>query len=196
LEEVRDREVHEMDAPKSVLWGSDHNGFARFVKARWMPCLTATRILLVLAMLGLIWTGAFVPGEAARGSAAGNGVAGLIKSTPVLCARGSGGVLCTTGTLTGELEGPFTFTVDTVAPSGVDGFSVMTGKVVAETNKGEVVLEGPAVANLRSGRFVGLIKVTGGTGRWEGSSGEIRWWSGPTADGGREGEYTGVISVR
>ena len=53
-----------------------------------------------------------------------------------------------------------------------------------------------SVANLQSGRFVGLAKVTDGTGRWEGSSGEIRWWSGPTADGGREGEYTGVINVR
>ena len=151
--------------------------------------------LFVLATVGLIWAGSSVPGEAAR-TATGSAVAGLIKSRQVLCAPGSGGVLCTTGTLTGDLEGPFTFAVDMVAPSGVEGFSLMTEKVVARTNKGDLVLEGTAVANLQSGRFVGLAKVTDGTGRWEGSSGEIRWWSGPTADGGREGEYTGVINVR
>jgi hypothetical protein len=152
--------------------------------------------LFLLSTVGLIWEGSFVPGEAAPDAANAHAVSGQIQSRQVLCPPGSGGVLCTTGTFTGDLAGPFTFAVDTFAPSGLDGFSLMTEKVVAQTNKGELFLEGAAVANLRSGRFVGLAKVTGGTGRWEGSSGEIRWWSGPTADGGREGEYTGVVSVR
>jgi hypothetical protein len=149
--------------------------------------------LFVLSTVGLIWGGSFVPGEAAPDAANAHAVSGQIQ---ILCVGSGGNVLCTTGTFTGDLAGPITFAVDPVAGSGVDGFSLMTEKVVARTNKGELFLEGAAVANLRSGRFVGLVKVTGGTGRWEGSSGEIRWWTAPTADGGRGGEYTGVISVR
>ncbi|MGH2721314.1 MAG: hypothetical protein ACRDJO_06885 [Actinomycetota bacterium] len=158
--------------------------------------LRSVGCLVALITLSWTWTGAPEPVEAARGSATNVVTAGFIHSRQVPCAPGSGAVLCTTGTFTGDLEGPFTFAVDTVAPSGVEGFSLMTGSLVARTNEGDLFLEGTAVANLLSGRFVGLVRVTGGSGGWAGSSGEIRWWSGPTADGGREGEYSGVISVR
>lgn len=150
--------------------------------------------LLVLWTVG-IWGGSSVAGEAARDPATTHAVAGGIQSRQVLCPPGSGGVLCTAGTFTGDLEGPFTFAVDTVAPSGVEGFSLMTYKVVAQTNNGDLFLEGAAVADLRSGWFAGLAGVTGGTGKWKGSSGQLRWATTPDASGGRHGEYIGIITA-
>jgi hypothetical protein len=152
--------------------------------------------LVVPLVVGFAWLGLFIPAMADSGAGDAQAVAGRIQSRQVLCPPGSGDVLCTTGVFTGDLEGPFTFAVDAVEPSGVEGLSHMTEKVVVHAGDGDLFLEGAAVADLRSGRFAGLAKVTRGTGRWKGSSGEVRWSSGPTASGGREGEYTGIITVK
>ena len=148
------------------------------------------------ALAAAAWVGSFVPVAAAGESTTTSGVSGGIESKPSPCAPGSGGVLCTAGRFTGDLEGPFTFTVDTVVPSGVEGYSLLTETVVARTGRGDLILQGAVVANLRSGRFVGLARVTGGTGTWEGSTGEVRWWSAPTTSGGRAGAYNGVLTAR
>lgn len=114
--------------------------------------------LFVLSTVGLISGGPFEPSEAAPDPANAHAVAGQIKSRQVLCPPGSGDVLCTAGTFTGDLAGPFTFAVDTVEHSGVEGLSHMTNKAVAHTGEGDLFLEGAVAADLRSGRFAGWPK--------------------------------------
>ena len=103
------------------------------------PTLVTTRgkgMGLWLLSMALLTT--LIMTEQATGASAEQRVVGVIQSKQVLCPVGSGGVICSAGTVSGDLQGPFEFTADTVVRSETQPLSFVSAEVVIHTLDGDL----------------------------------------------------------
>jgi hypothetical protein len=119
------------------------------------------RLLAVAALLASTLT-------ARAAEAAWRGVRGHLESAAVACDS-----LCTHGDLTGDLEGTFDFTLETLVPTHVPDVSTYTGHSVIRTAHGEIHGRNAGVWNLATGQVVDRLTIESGTGDFEGAVGSI-----------------------
>lgn len=95
-------------------------------------------------------------------------VDGGLQSAAVACPT-----ICTAGDLTGDLAGPFSFTMTGMGSTEDPEVVAYSGWIVYHTEQGDVVGVGTGLWNVVTGDVVDTVIITGGTGEWEGAWGEV-----------------------
>jgi hypothetical protein len=106
---------------------------------------------------------------------------------------------CTSGSMSGTINGDFVFTANWFIPSDTPGVIFLTGETVVQTSRGEVRCQDAASYNISElesgpGPFASLCTITGGTGDWAGATGHIRIHGTFTLADGGNSHYEGLIS--
>ena len=109
--------------------------------------------------------------------------------------------LCTRGTFTGDIRGTFVFTATSLTPSAdtpATGIVHYTGDIVIQTRRGRIFIKDAGAFNSlpdSTGDVGAVSTITGGTGRYAGSSGRIRIAGTFTPQDGGHSEYSGEVEL-
>jgi hypothetical protein len=143
--------------------------------ARWKKGAAVLAALLVSAV---VMQAAGLLSQEARAGSDGSQVSGNFSfSGRLLFGCPVGAALCTSGTMSGSLSGPFTLTLLTALPSPTLGVYYFNGKLVLHTSGGDLNcdLNGASDFNAASeGEFGEICVVTGGTGVYKTAKGDLR----------------------
>ncbi len=123
---------------------------------------------MVLTVLGMC------VGGSAEAWAGCKKVQGHVEETAVPCASGPG--LCTVGPVNGGIQGEYRFTLLSASGTSTHTPSVVhfVGASVIATAKGDLHFsESGALDTAPPGHFVDLQTIIGGTGDFEGASGQL-----------------------
>lgn len=106
--------------------------------------------------------------------------------------------LCTTGTMSGTINGSYSSVATELTPSSVPGVMYVRATTEVTTDDGKLRIEEHAVVNASPqgfGEHTSLGHITGGTGRWWGASGYIHA-VGESKDGGNRSTLSGKLRLR
>jgi hypothetical protein len=124
-------------------------------------------------------------------------VSGALASTQVVGAACPSPIgLCTAGTLSGDLAGPFFYTAISliVLSDGVTG--IFEGTITLQTSRGTIVEHDHTTANLQTGQLVDVITILAGTEKWSGATGTLNLTgSFNFATGVGASTYTGEVTL-
>lgn len=111
-----------------------------------------------------------------RAGADGVGVSGTFTYTtspPTACGVA---VLCATGAFHGGIEGAFTNTITSLAPSPVVGVDFFSGQITIRTDRGNLAcgLAGALDSTSKDGEFGEICVINAGTGVYKDASGHLQ----------------------
>ena len=81
--------------------------------------------------------------------------------------------LCAAGEVKGGIHGPLELTVDSMTPTSNPDIVFLETSYVIHTNQGDLFFSGNTLLNTETGDFSALDTITGGTGKWEGTTGVL-----------------------
>jgi len=110
--------------------------------------------------------------------------------------------LCTAGRFSGDIQGRFVFTANTLTPTldtPQTGVVHYIGDIVIHTKQGDIVIKDSGAFNTLPGGTgdVGSVStIVSGTGKWAHASGHIHIAGTFTPAGGGDSDFEGEISIQ